>query len=39
MTHTGEQKIQWAQQYMPVLNAIRERLNRLQDTASVWLSM
>ena len=25
MTHTGEQKIEWAWQYMPVLNAIRER--------------
>ncbi|MDE2443951.1 MAG: adenosylhomocysteinase [Methanocorpusculum sp.] len=28
MTHTGEQKIQWAQQYMPVLNAIRERFEK-----------
>ncbi|HJJ98733.1 MAG TPA: adenosylhomocysteinase [Methanocorpusculum sp.] len=26
--HTGEQKIQWAQQYMPVLNAIRERFEK-----------
>lgn len=28
MTHTGEQKIQWAQQYMPVLNAIRARFEK-----------
>lgn len=28
MTHTGEQKIQWAQQYMPVLNVIRERFEK-----------
>ncbi|MDR3102796.1 MAG: adenosylhomocysteinase [Methanocalculaceae archaeon] len=28
MTYTGQQKIEWAQQYMPVLNAIRERFEK-----------
>ncbi|HJJ89667.1 MAG TPA: adenosylhomocysteinase [Methanocorpusculum sp.] len=28
MEQTGKQKIEWAQQYMPVLNAIRERFKK-----------
>ncbi|HJK28831.1 MAG TPA: adenosylhomocysteinase, partial [Methanocorpusculum sp.] len=39
MTHTGEQKIQWAQQYMPVLNAIRERFEKEKPLAGHRIGM
>ncbi len=39
MTHTGEQKIQWAAQYMPVLNAIRDRFEKEKPLAGQRIGM
>ncbi|MDU9375464.1 Adenosylhomocysteinase [Methanocorpusculaceae archaeon Sp1] len=39
MTHAGEQKIQWAAQYMPVLNAIRERFEKEKPLAGQRIGM
>jgi adenosylhomocysteinase len=36
---TGEQKIEWARQYMPVLGAIRERFSREQPLAGLTIGM
>lgn len=37
--HTGEQKIQWAEQYMPVLRAIRDRFEREQPLEGIVIGM
>ena len=36
---TGEQKIEWARQYMPVLGAIRERFSREKPLAGLTIGM
>ena len=39
MEHTGEQKIQWAYQYMPVLQAIRTRFEKEKPLAGHTIGM
>ncbi|HJJ32199.1 MAG TPA: adenosylhomocysteinase [Methanocorpusculum sp.] len=39
MVHTGEQKIQWASQYMPVLQAIRKRFEKEKPLAGHRVGM